>query len=422
MSTESVSGASLPKLTHVLFFVFLFICIVFALPGRVFWSTKQQIWVQDDVEKDTVLRGGISPNSLPSQPLLDSKQPHQGSFVDSRNRETLSKPKLTNATKIIFLRIPKTGSRTLGSLVQEQAKKKGFGYKNFLSDVEIPIRRDFMNHRQGRHVFAARMRYMEFQWQESPSYISMVRDPIARFTSNFYFSLHGDVGNHTASYTLQKRKEMKKNTGNSTIPTLSECVLRDIPFCTEYHRLFSILTCFCGEDPRCKQPSSWTFAKAVKHIDSSLAVGLNEEFEGYLLVLERFMPEFFLGIVEIYRRPQSPGALMVSYTKTKFKEPLSAEADSKLRRTLEMGYRIYNFTRDCFHQIKTQLRMIQESHYINEALVFCIGLSTVCRGRNTSTQKTWHGGIHFHSLFLFIVICQRWCQTIWGSMLLFHLI
>ena len=51
--------------------------------------------------------------------------------------------------------------------------------------------------------------------------------------------------------------------------------------------------------------SEWTYNQTVKNIDASLAVGLTEEFEDYLRVLEQLVPSLFEGLVTIYKKTNS---------------------------------------------------------------------------------------------------------------------
>ena len=70
---ERFARSSLPKPTHVLVFVTLFVFFVSAFLGRVLWSATPHVWVQGEAKKDNILRGGISQNSPLCQLSLDTK-------------------------------------------------------------------------------------------------------------------------------------------------------------------------------------------------------------------------------------------------------------------------------------------------------------------------------------------------------------
>ncbi|XP_033635407.1 uronyl 2-sulfotransferase-like isoform X3 [Asterias rubens] len=290
------------------------------------------------------------------------------------------KTKTNNDTKVFFIRIPKTGSRTLDDLVTHQLRQKQ--YKCFklqpsthlskssfqgsfllsLSSNCVDDKIHFINNQKGNCFFSAHFGYINYEWPSPPMVISLVRDPVERLMSSYYYSMYGD--NEKSAATLSYVKSMRSKMaqamgGNTTVPTLSECILQDLPFCTDHKRLFTTLKYFCGNDLRCSNLSEWTYNQTVKNIDASLAVGLTEEFEDYLRVLEQLVPSLFEGLVTIYKKPSSVEAGKTYATKTKHhKEPLTPQAQEKLLHVLQMEYRIYNYIKNRFHQLKKELGVI----------------------------------------------------------------
>ncbi|XP_071801381.1 uronyl 2-sulfotransferase-like isoform X2 [Asterias amurensis] len=271
------------------------------------------------------------------------------------------KTKTNNDTKVFFIRIPKTGSRTLDDLVTHQLRQKQ--YKCFrLQPSTVDDKIHFINNQKGNCFFSAHFGYINYEWPSPPMVISLVRDPVERLMSSYYYSMYGD--NEKSAATLSYVKSMRSKMaqamgGNTTVPTMSECILQDLPFCTDHKRLFTTLKYFCGNDLRCSNLSEWTYNQTVKNIDASLAVGLTEEFEDYLRVLEQLVPSLFEGLVTIYKTPSSVEAGRTNATKTKHhKEPLTPQAQEKLLHVLQMEYRIYNYIKNRFHQLKKELGVI----------------------------------------------------------------
>ncbi|XP_071801382.1 uronyl 2-sulfotransferase-like isoform X3 [Asterias amurensis] len=247
------------------------------------------------------------------------------------------KTKTNNDTKVFFIRIPKTGSRTLDDLVTHQLRQKQ--YKCFrLQPSTVDDKIHFINNQKGNCFFSAHFGYINYE------------------------CMYGD--NEKSAATLSYVKSMRSKMaqamgGNTTVPTMSECILQDLPFCTDHKRLFTTLKYFCGNDLRCSNLSEWTYNQTVKNIDASLAVGLTEEFEDYLRVLEQLVPSLFEGLVTIYKTPSSVEAGRTNATKTKHhKEPLTPQAQEKLLHVLQMEYRIYNYIKNRFHQLKKELGVI----------------------------------------------------------------
>ncbi|XP_033630730.1 uronyl 2-sulfotransferase-like isoform X2 [Asterias rubens] len=271
----------------------------------------------------------------------------------------LWKPKTDDVNlKVIFIRIPKTGSRTMGGLVEQQLSGKGFRHVVVkFSKVEGDKRRIFSQ--KGKVLFSGHTRHMEFQWPTPPIYISITRDPVERFKSYFSYSFYGDKDNpdYVVKNMMFNRAEMAKSRGgNNTIPTSSECILQEMPFCMEKDRLlFPTLILLCGWDPRCSDAGEWAYNNAVKHVNGALAVGVSEETDDFLRVVERLAPDLFSNIYSAYKQPISMAAKQTTATKSAHKEQLTSEAEEKLRGLMKMECRIYNYIKDRFHQIKKEL-------------------------------------------------------------------
>ncbi|ELW48061.1 Uronyl 2-sulfotransferase [Tupaia chinensis] len=84
---------------------------------------------------------------------------------------------------------------------------------------------------------------------------------------------------------------------------INECILENYPECSN-PRLFYIIPYFCGQHPRCREPGEWALERAKLNVNENfLLVGILEELEDVLLLLERFLPHYFKGVLSIYKDP-----------------------------------------------------------------------------------------------------------------------
>lgn len=72
---------------------------------------------------------------------------------------------------------------------------------------------------------------------------------------------------------------------------------------------FLLLTCWCSLSTR--EPGVWALERAKQNVlENYLLVGVLEELEDVLLLLERLLPHYFTGVLNIYK---SPGRLIKTF-------------------------------------------------------------------------------------------------------------
>ena len=109
-----------------------------------------------------------------------------------------------NPQILIYNRVPKCGSQTLSMLINQLGRKNGFLSKAVFQNGEKPERtlseqKDFMRELQGyakdnRVLFTRHQYFIDFSpfdWAE-PVYMNLIRDPVDRFVSFYYFSRFGN--------------------------------------------------------------------------------------------------------------------------------------------------------------------------------------------------------------------------------------
>ncbi|TWW68848.1 Uronyl 2-sulfotransferase [Takifugu flavidus] len=183
---------------------------------------------------------------------------------------------------------------------------------------------------------------------EQPVYINIIRDPISRFLSNYFFRRFGDwrgEQNHLIRTPGMKDEERYLD--------INVCILENYPECSN-PRVFYIIPYFCGQHPQCREPGVWALERAKQNVlENYLLVGILEELEDVLLLLERLLPHYFSGVLNIYKTPDYKK--MGNLTGTVRKHTPSLEALQVLYHRMRYEYEFYNFIRDQFHLTKKKI-------------------------------------------------------------------
>lgn len=262
------------------------------------------------------------------------------------------------AKRVIYNRVGKCGSRTVIQLMVSLAEQNNFNvigstkYQSLHINLREQVRFvDFIDHLQVPFVYHHHLHYVDFNRFGSlqPIYINLIRDPLARLVSSYYFRRFGD-------YREGRRTWSFKGTDEAKNQTFDECVLNNMTECVNPARIFYIVPFFCGQEAFCTRPSQLALRQAkVNVVKNYLLVGITEEYEDFLFALETLLPEFFKGILEIYKAPGDELQNKITTTKTMNKKGPSAEVEKIMKKHLELEYDFYNFVKDRFHRLKVEL-------------------------------------------------------------------
>nr|XP_021328743.1 uronyl 2-sulfotransferase-like isoform X2 [Danio rerio] len=278
-----------------------------------------------------------------------------GRFADGYG--SLAPRVLPFPSQVVYNRVGKCGSRTIVLLLRMLADRHQFTLVS--SDIHNKTRltkREQENLIQNisttpqpflytRHVHF--LNFSRFKTEE-PVHINIIRDPISRFLSNYFFRRFGDwrgEENHVVRTPGMKEDERYLD--------INTCILESYPECTN-PRLFYIIPYFCGQHPQCREPGLWALETAKQNVlDHYLLVGVLEELEDVLLLLERLLPHFFSDVLNIYRSPEY--RKLGNLTGTVRKQSPNPEALRVLHQRMEYEYRFYQFIRAQFHQTKRKI-------------------------------------------------------------------
>lgn len=168
------------------------------------------------------------------------------------------------------------------------------------------------------HGHVAYLDFSKYGATDTPMYINVVRDPVERLVSYYYFLRFGD----DYRPRLRRRKQGDKK-------TFDECVSSGGSDCAP-EKLWLQIPFFCGHHSECWTAGSrWALERAKSNLlDRYLLVGVTEELEDFIMILEAALPRFFKGATELYRTGKKS-----HLRKTRDKKPPSKVTIAKLRQS-----------------------------------------------------------------------------------------
>ncbi|XP_070579118.1 uronyl 2-sulfotransferase-like [Ptychodera flava] len=278
---------------------------------------------------------------------LNSVNP--GSSLPFDLRRTLSE------TRIIYNRVDKSGSRSLMNAYKQLCTVNGFSGNSsriFLKrTLTLSEQRDLVAEIQSLKppfIFDRHVYYIDFSTfgVRAPSWINLIREPVPHLASRYYYKRFGDK--------LEPGPRMGFNgTIEEFNQSFEDCVLLNKHECS-VEGGFIIIPYFCGHEPACHVPSRWALERAKRNVIVKYAfVGILEDFDSTLLVLEKIFPQFFTGLHLVYKQVKDNAIMYKS--SNKIETHSNAKAVMKTRLSLE--YEFYEFVRDRLEMIKKQLNI-----------------------------------------------------------------
>ncbi|CEF68929.1 Heparin sulfate O-sulfotransferase [Strongyloides ratti] len=205
---------------------------------------------------------------------------------------------------IIYNRIPKTGSTTLTNAIGYDLCK----VNNFHSiHLNMTKNRYMMNLiDQGTfirniskwkdklpafyHGHVAFIDFTKFGYT-NPIYINMIREPLDRLLSHYYFLRYGD------NYRIGLKRS---KAGNNE--TFDDCIKRKGNDC-DIKNIWLQIPYFCGSHSFCSEPgNNFALETAKKNfLNHYLIVGTTDKLEKLIKMLEHLVPKFFKGAYKHFK-------------------------------------------------------------------------------------------------------------------------
>ncbi|KAF7277440.1 hypothetical protein GWI33_007281, partial [Rhynchophorus ferrugineus] len=184
-------------------------------------------------------------------------------------------------------KVPKTGSTSFVGIAYDLCKKNHFhvlhvnitannhilSLNNQLHFVKNVTKWNLMKPALYHGHFAF-IDFMKFGFPR-PLFINILRKPLDRFISYYYFVRYGD---NFRPYLIRRKA------GNKM--TFDECVQQGLPEC-DPNAMWLQVPFFCGHSANCWKPGNkWALTEAKKNlVDNYFLVGVTEELEDFINVL-----------------------------------------------------------------------------------------------------------------------------------------
>ncbi|XP_017957434.1 heparan sulfate 2-O-sulfotransferase pipe-like isoform X4 [Drosophila navojoa] len=262
---------------------------------------------------------------------------------------------------LFFNRVPKAGSEKLMALLKLLAKRNKFQarrdheqlYETILMDtgfarhlLEAEILNCSTANSYTKHM--AFLNFTEFG-QPWPIYVNLVRDPLERLISWFYYAraswyLADRVKTFGSKFKMPSVQWLKKDFNRCLLTHDPECVYEQLDMNhLGDHRRQTLF--FCGQQRALCMPfnSRSAMQQAKRNVEQHYAVvGTWEDTNTTLRVLEAYIPRYFAGATDLYYAMQSN---MENVNRNAFRPALSEQARALLSRNLTQEIEFYQFVR-----------------------------------------------------------------------------
>jgi len=264
---------------------------------------------------------------------------------------------ISNEDILIYNKIPKTASTTLTHLAYKLSTDLGYSIMLINNTrSSMPYKLTFFDQayfsknaslwRQRKpvlyHGHFAHISFDQFGYAK-PIYINMIRRPLDRLVSYYYFLRYGD------DYNKGKHRSRMGDTVD-----FDECYRRRLPDC-DPKKMWLQIPFFCGSFKKCWEPGNrWALEQAKwSVVNNYFLVGLTEDLESFIDVLEFSLPKFFAGVTDLYRSSLEDNRHI---RKTKYKldpseETVAAVQDTK---TWKLENEFYEFVSAHFHSVRNE--------------------------------------------------------------------
>ena len=278
---------------------------------RVVATENGQVWTLSQVRRNPINESGalIDLQDLPK--LHEQQELHWFSAANQLTRGTINRTH-DNAPLVIYNRVPKTGSSTMQDLLWLQVNETDlFAYEqvyeywhraNSKAEEEEMVKE--WKEIQNTTVWEKHLYFIDtsrYDLEFKANWINIVRDPIDRYISEFYFLRRASRWAYQADRPPQDWFDLD----------LNECLETNDPNCdlNVNYLTEQQLTYFCGSAPECRTLGSVEALQRAKYNTEKFysVVGVTEHLRISLLLLEQYLPRYFTGFLKLYGRQEFLG-------------------------------------------------------------------------------------------------------------------
>ncbi|XP_016975941.2 heparin sulfate O-sulfotransferase isoform X1 [Drosophila rhopaloa] len=263
---------------------------------------------------------------------------------------------------VLYNRVPKTGSTSFVNIAYDLCKLNKFHVLHInvtanMHVLSLPNQIQFVRNVSRwnemkpalYHGHMAFLEFSKFQIAHKPIYINLVRKPLDRLVSYYYFLRFGD--NYRPNL-------VRKKAGNKI--TFDECVVQKQPDCDPKNMWLQI-PFFCGHAAECWEPgSSWALEQAKRNlVNEYFLVGVTEQMYEFVDLLERSLPRIFHGFREHYHNSNKSHLRVTSSKLPPSESTIKAIQKTKI---WQMENDLYEFALTQFEFNKKKLMQPDNKH------------------------------------------------------------
>ncbi len=270
---------------------------------------------------------------------------------------------LSHCKTIYFTSVQKCSTQTIFKLFQSLESTNHFQTVSWLHKVyPLPWSREFFHDVTNRPLPSLHRREARYEnFSKSgfplPVYLSMVRHPVDRLVSLYYFRIFGSGDNTWQQKQMLAKWNHCRNTSlDDIVDSIRESNMVNVRTLLysdkQIHRCWPGLALqqnfFCDGNCRIHHHSNRVKMAMRTVISEYLLVGTSEDLGLYMQCIQRLMPKFFKGIFDNYQNSKS---LLWSKFKTSTKRKLKPRTHSKLEQLLKTDIQFYEQVRQRFHTL-----------------------------------------------------------------------
>ncbi|CAG0914908.1 unnamed protein product [Notodromas monacha] len=279
----------------------------------------------------------------------------------TRSSGSLLNPKPAQAPLVIYNRVPKTGSTSFMGVAYDLCTKNSFHVLHINTTknshvLSLPDQARLVHNitewvEKRPAIYHGHLAYVDFNRfgvADPPIYINIVRRPLDRMVSYYYFLRYGD----DFRPHLKRRKKGDKM-------TFDECVESGLQEC-DPKNLWLQIPFFCGHAAACWEPGNAWALEQAKHnlVHNYFLVGVTEELEDFVAILEYALPSFFKGAQQQLIDGNKGHLRKTSNKTTPSARTVVAIQSSEVWR---MENEFYEFVLENFHAVKRRALVLQSN-------------------------------------------------------------
>ncbi|XP_011556173.3 heparin sulfate O-sulfotransferase [Plutella xylostella] len=270
---------------------------------------------------------------------------------------------------VIYNRVPKTGSTSFVGVAYDLCKKNHFKVLHINITANMHVMSLANQYKFAQNVtrwsevkpalYHGHMAFLNFERLGTPTkpvYINLIRKPLDRLVSYYYFLRHGD---NFRPHLVRKKHGDKV--------TFDECVERGQADC-DPNNMWLQVPFFCGHAAQCWKPGNrWALEQAKTNlVNHYLLVGVTEEMLDFITVLEATLPRLFKGATEHYLSSSKSHLRQTSSKKDPSEKTIETIQKSNV---WKMENELYEFALEHFKFVKRKL-LVREPNNMQQIFFY----------------------------------------------------